>query len=95
MKFKDVVKAFVKDQFIIKDLTQNKDFAITESTPDNSKHKIVTIDFGRDVFGEDDCRYVNTDLILMVLKEFYGEEYLLKAVKEIKSYTEIKDKSIS
>lgn len=93
MKFKDVVEKR-KDQFIIKDLTQRKDFAITESTPSSSKHKIITLDFGVDILGNDNCRYVNTDLVLLAFKEFYGEDYLLTAIKEIKSYDEVKDKVV-
>lgn len=90
MKFKEIAKK-LKDQFIIKDLTQGVDFAITESTPKDTKHKIITLDFGMNSDGFDNCRYVNVDLVLMAFKEFYGEEYLIKAIKEIKPYDEIKE----
>jgi len=90
MKFKEIVKR-LKDQFIIKDLTQGVNFAITESTPEDARHKIITLDFGMNPYGFDNCRYVNVDLVLMAFKEFYGEEYLIKAIKEIKSYDVIKD----
>jgi hypothetical protein len=88
---KDIIQKKSKDQYIIKELLKdNEAFAITESTPENQKCKILCIDFGRSI-----SRFVGLDNLLLVLKEIYGAEYLLKAINEIKPYDQLKDIKIS
>jgi hypothetical protein len=88
---KDIIQKKSDDQFIIKELLKdNEAFAITESTPDNQKCKMLCIDFGGNI-----SRYVSLDSLLLVLKEMYGYEYILKAINEIKPYEQIKDLKIS
>lgn len=89
MKVKDLIKKQCDGQFIIKSLYNQKKFAITESTPDNTNNKMLCIDFGNNI-----ARFVELDILLLVLKEFYGDEYLIKAIKEIKPYDKIKNVDI-
>lgn len=88
MKIKDIIQKKCNSQFVINSLYNDKKdiFALTESTPDNLNNKILCIDFGNE-----DARFIELDSLILVLKEFYGEEYLIKAINEIKSYDKVKD----
>lgn len=88
MKISDVIKKVSNDQFIVKDRYNDKDFAITESTPESNKYKTVCIDFGNNI-----SRFVNLDVLLLVLKEMYGKDYLIESLEVFKDYDEIKDKT--
>jgi hypothetical protein len=91
IKVKDIIQKISKDQFVIRELLKdNKPFAITESTPENHTYKILCIDFGKGI-----SRYITLDNLLLILKEMYGNEYIIKAMEEIKSYDDVKDKIIS
>jgi len=91
LKIKDIVNKISKDQFIVKELFKDsKPFSITESTPKTNKYKTLCIDFGEDI-----CRFVSLDNLILILKEMYGKDYLVKAINEIKPYDEIKDIVVS
>lgn len=88
---KDVIRKKSKDQFIVKELLKdNEAFAITESTPEDWKYKILCIDFGGNI-----SRYISLHNLLLVLKEMYGADYILKAINEIKPYEQLKDIKVS
>lgn len=95
MKLKNFVYKNMKDQFIVNDIYEQDvaPFAITESTPNpvDDKHKVICLDFG-DINGVNESRYIPVDVMIMILKDFYGTEFLEKAVKEVKPYDEVKDK---
>ncbi|EQB4340427.1 hypothetical protein ACYJ2U_001680 [Clostridium botulinum] len=92
MKIEDSIKRTSKDQFIINNLYNGTPFALTESTPQEKayeRNKILTIDFGKGIM-----RHISLDMLLLVLQEFYGKELLIDAIKQFKSYDEIRDKKI-
>jgi hypothetical protein len=87
LKIKDIVHKVSNDQFIYSDfMVTKKMFALTESTPKDYKFKALCIDFGEKV-----NRFINLDALLLILKEFYGKDYLIKSINEIKYYDSIKD----
>lgn len=93
MKIEDLIKKVSQDQFIIKNLYGDKAFALTESTPKDRKgferNKTLTIDFG-----DNEARYIELDVLLLVLQEFYGKEFLISSINQFKAYDEIRDKII-
>lgn len=92
-KLKNFVNKIMKDQFEINDIYNQgvEPFAITESTPETNKHKTICIDFG-DINSKNESRYIPVDVLIMILKDFYGDEFLEKALKEIKAWDSVKDK---
>jgi hypothetical protein len=89
MKIQDTIKKVNKDQFIIDNsifYKDNKPFAITESTPETFKYKVISIDFEKGNY-----RAIDLDWLLLILTEFYGKDFLVKAITEIKNYDSVKD----
>ena len=94
MKLKDYIYKPMEDQFIVNDIYKEgvNPIAITECTPTKTQNnKTICIDFGT-INGKNEGRFIPVDVLLMALKDFYGDEYLLNAIKEIKFYNEIKNK---
>ncbi|HCL4455081.1 hypothetical protein EJM73_08455 [Clostridium botulinum] len=92
MRIEDLIKRTSKDQFNINNFYNSTSFALTESTPQEKEYernKMLTIDFGNNII-----RHVGLDMLLLVLQEFYGKEFLINSIKQFKSYDEIKDKVI-
>ena len=92
-QLKILLKKISKDQFVIHNLYGDDEFALTESTPLDRKgferNKTLTIDFGDNI-----TRYIDLDVLLIVLKEFYGKDFLIDSLNQIKFYDEVKDKII-
>lgn len=88
-KIKELIKKTTEGQFLIKNFQGEKPFAITESTPEDHKYKIICIDLGDGV-----SRYLEVDWLFLILKDFYGEEYLMETSKKIKPYDKIKNVEI-
>ncbi|WP_407301692.1 hypothetical protein [Clostridium botulinum] len=92
MRIEDLIKRTSKNQFIINNFYNSTPFALTESTSQQEyeRNKVLTIDFGNNTI-----RHIGLDMLLLVLQEFYGKEFLINSIKQFKSYNEIKDKEMS
>ncbi|MNM93384.1 hypothetical protein D3C81_1057570 [compost metagenome] len=86
MKFKDVVNQISKDQYVIRNLAGDRPFAVTESTPNSWETKMISMDFQNK-----DARSIEVDVLIMILVEFYGKNYIKELIEKLKSYDDIKD----
>jgi hypothetical protein len=90
MKFKDIVNKISEDQYVISNLLGDRPFAITESTPNSWKPKMISIDFQ-----DGDVRAIEADTMILVLVELYGKDYILDLLSKLKRYEDIKDIEIN
>jgi hypothetical protein len=88
MKMEDYIRKASSSQFILKDLPNDKYFAVTDCTY-KEDYKHLCIDFGHEA-----TRYVSLDTLLLVLIEFYGKDYLNNLIEKIVPYDLIKDKQL-